>query len=66
MEKRSVIKTGAKGTEYTYHFTVDVANDQLYLNAVTVKGQDITEVIDNEILQGVYNEQYQQWIMAAA
>ena len=66
MENRVITKTGATGTQYDYHFELDHEQDKLHLICVKVQGEEITEVMDADLLQGVYNECYQQWIMHAA
>lgn len=62
MLEREITKTGCTGTIYTYCFEVDEDRGKLNLLCVKVWGNEITEVMDAEILQGVYDECYQKWI----
>jgi hypothetical protein len=66
MAIRKVTKTGGTGIEYTYVFDHQEEIDQLELKEVLVKGQNIIEIVDREILQDAYNKQYHEWIMTEA
>jgi len=65
MIKRKINKTGGQGVIYTYVFEIDLATDHLELKEVLVKGQNIIEVFDPELLQDAYTAQYSQWIMSS-
>ena len=62
---RSVSRVGKEGTRYKYLFEVNEDAGYLALTAVFVENDDITEVVNPEILQGVYDEQYQKWVNKA-
>jgi hypothetical protein len=62
MEKRTVTKKGCKGTIYDWHFSVDEENGELRLDDVKVHGESILEVMDEDLIQSAYHEQYHKWI----
>lgn len=61
-KERSVIKTGKKGTQYQWLFELDEERGHLRLVDVKVHGESIIEVVDLDLQQKAYNEQFDKWI----
>jgi hypothetical protein len=53
---------GATGTRYIFSFLINEDETQLEMRDVTVEGQSISEVLDDTIRQGVFNDCLQKWI----
>lgn len=67
MKKLVILRESKQGHRVSFLFDIDQANDQLILKDVLVENKySIKDLMDPDIIQGVYDEVYNEYIIGVS
>lgn len=61
-KKKTVSRRSAEGLEFIFHFEI-TSDDELIFKDVTHRTVSVKDIIDPAIIEGIYGEMYDLWIL---